>query len=261
MATKARVVGFVVDMFCLTMTEVADEFSIPTYLYFSSGASFLSFTMFMQRLTDEHGADITEFKDSDEKLPVPGFVNPVPATVTPSILLDKCGSVIVTSSARLIWKTRWVFINTFQELEPDIIQSLSADDQLPPVYAVGPLLNFQTPPESEFSDVIEFIDQQPPKSVVFLCFGSQGSFSDPQIKQQAAALESSGRRFLWCLRRGNQSDFTTPAESVLPAGFLERTRGVGKVIGWGQDDSSLIAIANTNIVLMSSIIPKAEDLK
>ncbi|XP_042067504.1 UDP-glycosyltransferase 71A15-like [Salvia splendens] len=158
------------------MTEVADEFSIPAYLYFTSDASFLSFTMFMQRLTDEHHVDITEFRDSNEKLPVPGFFNLVPATVMPSILLDKDGgSAIVMSSARLIRKTRGIFINTFQELEPNII--LSTDDQLPPVYAVGPLLSFQTLVESEFSDVIEFLDQQPRKSVGFLCFGSLGSFT------------------------------------------------------------------------------------
>ncbi|XP_047940778.1 anthocyanidin 3-O-glucosyltransferase 2-like [Salvia hispanica] len=238
MATKeARVAGLVVDMFCLAMTDVADEFSIPAYLFFASGAGFLSLMEFMRRLTDEHRADITEFRDSGEKFYVPGFVNPVPATVLPAVMLDKDGgSAAVTSAARQIRKVRGIFINTFQELEPKLFQSfsISNEDKLPPVYAVGPVLNFQTSPESKYSDVIEFLDQQPRKSVVFLCFGSLGSFSEAQVKQQAAALESTGRRFLWSLRRGKQSDF-----SALPEGFLERTKGVGRVIGWAPQAAVL----------------------
>ncbi|XP_047940073.1 anthocyanidin 3-O-glucosyltransferase 2-like isoform X2 [Salvia hispanica] len=246
-ATKeARVAGLVVDMFCLTMTDVADEFSIPAYLFFASGAGFLSLMAYMRRLTDEHGADITEFRDSDEKFSVPGFVNPVPATVLPSAMLDKDGgSAAVMSSARQIRKVRGIFINTFQELEPKLFQSfsISNEDDLPPVYAVGPVLNFPTASEWKDSDAVEFLDQQPRKSVVFLCFGSEGRFSDPQIRQLAAALESTGRRFLWSLRRRgeNQSGSSTAGvESILPEGFLERTKGVGKVVvGWAPQAAVL----------------------
>ncbi|XP_041993757.1 anthocyanidin 3-O-glucosyltransferase 2-like [Salvia splendens] len=244
MATETRVAGLVVDMFCLTMTDVADEFSIPAYLFFASGAGFLSLMVYMRRLTDEHGADITEFRDSDEKFSVPGFVNPVPARVLPSAMLDKDGgSVAVMSSARHIRKVRGIFINTFQELEPNLFQSLSIsnEDKLPPVYAVGPIVNFQTSPDSKYSDAIEFLDHQPRKSVVFLCFGSEGRFSDAQIRELAAALESTGRRFLWSLRRGNQSESSNAAvESILPEGFLERTKGVGRVmVGWAPQAAVL----------------------
>ena len=59
------------------------------------------------------------------------------------------------------------------------------------------------------------------------------------MKEIAYALERSGHRFLWSLRRppleetgfGNPSDYEDP-RVVLPEGFLERTAGIGKVIGW-----------------------------
>ncbi|XP_057789767.1 anthocyanidin 3-O-glucosyltransferase 2-like [Salvia miltiorrhiza] len=242
MKTRSRVVGFVVDMFCLSMTDVADEFSIPNYVFFTSGADFLSLMMTMRRLTDEDGIDITEFKDSDQEFSVAGFLNPVPAKVMPSMMLDKNGgSDAAMSTARRIRKSRGIFINTFQELEPNIIQSLSNsndDDQMPPIYAVGPLLNLETKPESRFSDIINWLDLQPRKSVVFLCFGSEGGFSEEQIKHLGAALETSGRRFLWSLRRRKQRDSSIPVE-ILPEGFLQRTNGVGRVIGWAPQAAVL----------------------
>ncbi|XP_057792736.1 anthocyanidin 3-O-glucosyltransferase 2-like [Salvia miltiorrhiza] len=241
MATRTRVIGLVVDMFCWSMTDVGDEFSIPTYVFFTCGVGFLSLMMSMRRLTDEHGVDITEFKDSDELISVAGFLNPVPATVLPSVITDKNGGAYgVVSSARRMRKSRGILINTFQELEANIIQSLSNDDQMPPIYPVGPLLNLETTPESEFSDVIRWLDRQPRNSVVFLCFGSEGGFSDAQIRHLAAALESSGRRFLWSLRRRRQrkTDPSIPIE-ILPEGFLQRTKGAGRVIGWAPQAAVL----------------------
>jgi hypothetical protein len=34
-------------------------------------------------------------------------------------------------------------------------------------------------------EIMKFVDAQPEKSLVFLCFGSQGSFSEPQLKEIA----------------------------------------------------------------------------
>lgn len=250
MSSKTRVIGFVVDMFCPSMIDVADEFSIPSYVFFTSGAGFLSVMLHMQRFADENGVGIPEFKGSDKEFAVAGFLNPVPAKVLPSAMLDRNGgSEIVMATARRIRKTRGVFINTFQELEPTIIQSLSnskngdeieTEIEIPPIYPVGPLLKLESSPESEFSGIISWLDRQPRSSVVLLCFGSMGSFSEAQINQVAAALESSGRRFLWSLRRRKEgpADSPIPVE-ILPEGFLERTEGVGRVIGWAPQAAVL----------------------
>ncbi|KAI3756720.1 hypothetical protein L1987_56542 [Smallanthus sonchifolius] len=92
--------------------------------------------------------------------------------------------------------------------------------------------------ESLDDDVIRWLDDQPPASVVFLCFGSMGSFEEVQVKEIVHALEQSGHHFLWSLRRppsDSTSRVTRDYEDprvVLSEGFLERTTGIGKVIVW-----------------------------
>ncbi|KAI3457637.1 hypothetical protein Pfo_014300 [Paulownia fortunei] len=238
--SKTRVVGFIIDMFCVSMIDVANEFGIPTYTFFASSAAFLTLMLFFQSLTDDHGQDITEYKDSDQEFLIQGFVNPVPAKVLPSAMLDKNGgSALVMSTARKIRQTRGIFINTFQELDSSAIESLPhSNGKIPPIYPVGPVLNLNTISEYNDDGIISWLDKQPSSSVVFLCFGSQGSFSEAQIKHLATALECSGHRFLWSLSRRKSegrieetTDYASPDE-ILPQGFLERTSGLGKVIGW-----------------------------
>ncbi|CAH2068886.1 unnamed protein product [Thlaspi arvense] len=83
-----------------------------------------------------------------------------------------------------------------------------------------------------------WLDDQPPSSVLFLCFGSRGSFEEDQVKEIAHALERAGHRFLWSLRRPPAKgkievprEYENPNE-ILPEGFMERTAEIGKVIGW-----------------------------
>ncbi|GJT83492.1 hypothetical protein Tco_1057834, partial [Tanacetum coccineum] len=70
------------------------------------------------------------------------------------------------------------------------------------VYPVGPILNLDgVAGKSEDRDGISWLDDQPPSSVVLLCFGSMGSFDEVQVKEIAYGLERSGYRFVWSLRR------------------------------------------------------------
>jgi UDP:flavonoid glycosyltransferase YjiC (YdhE family) len=77
---------------------------------------------------------------------------------------------------------------------------------------------------------MQWLDDQPPLSVVFLCFGSMGSFGADQVKEIALGLEGSGHRFLWSLRMPTPTPF---ADDVLPEGFLDRIKGKGMICnGW-----------------------------
>ncbi|KAK8598591.1 hypothetical protein V6N13_094556 [Hibiscus sabdariffa] len=68
-----------------------------------------------------------------------------------------------------------------------------------------------------------------PTPVVFLCFGSMGSFKAPQVKDIALGLERSGLRFLWSLRVPPPHN---DASEMLPEGFLERVQGRGMICDW-----------------------------
>ncbi|KAF5950262.1 hypothetical protein HYC85_012255 [Camellia sinensis] len=236
-----RLAGFVIDMFCTCMIDVANEFGVPTYVFFTSSAGFLGLMFHI----DTHQQDITELKDSDAELNVPAYANPVPAKVLPSVLFDKeVGFTMFLNITKRCRETEGLIVNTFTELELHALKSLQDDHTIPKIYPVGPVLNLKggSPNEAQNSqseaDIMRWLDDQDPSSVVFLCFGSMGSFDGDQVKEIARALESCGHRFLWSLRQpppkgkiGLPKEYENPTD-VLPEGFLDRTAVIGKVIGW-----------------------------
>ncbi|PWA89810.1 UDP-glycosyltransferase 71E1 [Artemisia annua] len=247
-SNSVRLVGFVLDMFCMTMVDVANEFGVPTYNYFTSSASMLGLMFDLQAKRDEEGHDVTELKDSGLELSIPSYVNPVPAKVLPEVVLDKKGgSKIFLDLAKRFRETKGIIINTFQELESDGVEYLlSSNANIPPVFPVGPILNFsKAKNDSKTEEIMTWLNDQLESSVVFLCFGSMGSFSEKQVKEIAIALERSGHRFLWSLRRPQpKGKMEQPKEyenyeEVLPEGFIERTLSVGKVIGWAPQTTVL----------------------
>ncbi|XP_060187119.1 anthocyanidin 3-O-glucosyltransferase 2-like [Lycium barbarum] len=236
----SRLAGFVLDMFCTSMIDVASEFSVPSYIFLTSNAAFLALCYHFESLKKEHHIDTSKYKDSDEELTIPGFKNPYPGKFLPRLTTDQTtATTLFFDSVTRFKETKGIMVNTFAELEPFALQSLL----VPKIYPVGPVVNFKEGghgrnSESETESIIKWLDDQPESSVVFLCFGSMGSFDAEQIEEIAVALECSGHRFLWSLRRpppkgkmelpSNYEDF----QEVLPEGFIERTNGVGKVIGW-----------------------------
>ncbi|XP_034892681.1 anthocyanidin 3-O-glucosyltransferase 6-like [Populus alba] len=239
-----RLAGFVLDMFSASIIDVANEFGVPSYIFFTSAAAFLGTTLYIQALHDEQKVDPTEFKNSDVELVMPCLASPFPAKVLPSSLLGKDLLPLFLPLIRRFREAKGIMVNTFYELESHAINSFS-DGNYPPVYPVGPLLNLNGHEHDVVSDrkdthrdIMRWLDHQPSSSVVYLCFGSMGSFGVEQVKEIACGLEQSGHRFLWSLRQpppnGKMeapSDYVNPAE-VLPEGFLDRTSEIGKIIGW-----------------------------
>ncbi|KAF5204026.1 Udp-glycosyltransferase 71k2 [Thalictrum thalictroides] len=235
-------IGLVVDMFSTTMIDVANELSIPSYLYITSGAAFLGLMLQLPTLDLEIK---TEFQDYSSELIISSFVNPVPTLALPSILLDKKSDSYTwfLSHASRFRETKGIIVNSTAVLEShptDVFNRLT--DSIPRVYLVGPLLDIQGKKEkssvvSEQTRIMKWLDDQPDSSVIFLCFGSQGSLSAVQVNEIAKGLEQSGQRFLWSLRRPPTATFEPPSdytnlEEILPNGFLERIHGKGLVCGW-----------------------------
>ncbi|XP_049370534.1 anthocyanidin 3-O-glucosyltransferase 2-like [Solanum verrucosum] len=231
-----RLVGVIVDMFSDKMIQVATELGLPSYVFFTSSAAFLGLMFYAQTLKDEHNRDISDFKNSDTFLPVSTYIHPLPAKVLPNAMLDKIGRLhLPLSTARMLRQAKGIIINTFVELELHSIKSLDNDDGVPALYPIGPIINLNQEPDESINS---WLDEQQDSSVLFLCFGSYGSFNEEQLKEIAVALDHSGCRFLWSLRQpqgkgeiGASDDVARP-EQVLPDGFLTRTMNRGKVIGW-----------------------------
>ncbi|XP_061344125.1 UDP-glucose flavonoid 3-O-glucosyltransferase 6-like [Gastrolobium bilobum] len=242
--SEPQLAAFVVDMFCTTMIDVAKEFGVPTLVFFTSGVAFLGLMLHLHTLRERDNVDISELEDSDTELAIPSFVNPVPSKALPSFVLQKEWETVFLRYGRGLKEASGIIVNSFEELESYAVHSFS--DSGVPIYPVGPILNPEAKgdqvSESHY-EILKWLDDQPHASVIFLCFGSMGSFDDDQIREIARALESSGARFLWSLRKpppkGSTSRMVLPSDyspsdlaAVLPEGFLDRTAGIGRVIGW-----------------------------
>ncbi|KAJ4897584.1 UDP-glycosyltransferase 71B7 [Raphanus sativus] len=228
-----RLAGFVVDLFCTLMMDVANEFNVPTYLFYTSSAGLLGLGFHVQTLCDEnrYGVSENDYEDSEDVLHVPSLTRPYPVKCLPHGLASKDWLPILVNQARRYREMKGILVNTAAEIEPYTLRVLNCGDA-PPSYPVGPLLDLTSKEDKKGSDILEWLDQQPPRSVVFLCFGSMGGFSEKQAREIAVALERSGHRFLWSLQRASPPGEFENLEEVLPEGFFDRTKQIGKVIGW-----------------------------
>lgn len=78
------------------------------------------------------------------------------------------------------------------------------------------------------SEVLQRLDDQPPKSVIYVALGSKTPLIAKNTHELALRLE----RFLWALRKP-AGMFSSDDGGVLPDGFEERMRGRGVVcMGW-----------------------------
>ncbi|KAL3646210.1 hypothetical protein CASFOL_011390 [Castilleja foliolosa] len=232
-AGPARLAGFVLDMFCATMIDVANELDVPSYIFSTYSAATLGLISRLHDLRDEQNRDLCEYENSDFAISVPTYVNPVPAKVWPSMVFEKQCSFFGKFR-----EAKGIIINTFLEFEPHAVKALSDNEKFPDVYPVGPIIQIDDDEKREHEEIMTWLDKQPDSSVVYLCFGSREGFEEDQVNEIAKALENSGQRFLWSLRKPppkGKMDFPGEYENhgdVLKGGFLERTVGVGKVIGW-----------------------------
>ncbi|KAG6427096.1 hypothetical protein SASPL_111336 [Salvia splendens] len=82
--------------------------------------------------------------------------------------------------------------------------------------------------ERESSDeyCLKWLDRQPPKSVIYVSFGTTTSFRDEEYAEIAMGLEESGQRFVWVVREADRADIFAGGDEgrriKLREGFEER---------------------------------------
>lgn len=172
----------------------------------------------------------------------------------PSFLFNKQGGYLsLLEHARRFKEVEGIIINSFEELETHAFKSLmECSISTPPIYPVGPLVSLKGQKilqidKAENNEILGWLDQQPPSSVVFLCFGSLGSFDEPQLSEIACGPERSEFRFLWSVRKAPaKGEFEAPREytnldleGILPDGFLERTKKKGRICGCAPQADAL----------------------
>jgi hypothetical protein len=197
----------------------------------ASNAGFLGLMLYLP--TRHNKVNSVEFSDANPPLLLPGFVNPVTAAVLPSAVFNNDGGYAAyIKLAQRFKDAKGIIVNTFTVLEQHGLLSFF-DGQTPLIYAIGPMLDLKGQPNlgldrAQHDSIMKWLDDQPPSSVVFLCFRSRGIFGATQVKEIAFGLERSGQRFLWSL----WPPASLPSDNdILPEGFLEQIEGKGMICG------------------------------
>ncbi|CAD6257058.1 unnamed protein product [Miscanthus lutarioriparius] len=224
--------ALVIDMFCPDALDVAAELRLPVYYSYASCAGDLAVFLSLAFDQDTYTASIDA---GDATLSLPGAplfkASDLPREDDKDL---EAGKAILQTLQRMA-ASDGILVNTFVELEMRAVRALRdglcvPGRDTPPVYCIGPLVSGGGGEKEQ--ECLRWLDSQPDHSVVFLCFGSRGTFSERQLKEVAVGLERSEQRFLWVVRTRRIVDEVLPEPdlgALLPDGFLERTAGRGHV--------------------------------
>ncbi|KAK1576471.1 hypothetical protein Q3G72_014182 [Acer saccharum] len=132
-------------------------------------------------------------------------------------------------------------LTSFRELHTKSFDTFKAIAKHDRVWDVSPLVPVQAgserggPAAMPSHEVFAWLDSCPvDKSVVYVGFGSEITLNKQQMEALGDALEKSGVRFIWAVKKpGKGVESESGDQSVVPNGFEDRVAGRGLVIkGW-----------------------------
>uniref|UniRef100_A0A0D9XRG9 Glycosyltransferase n=1 Tax=Leersia perrieri TaxID=77586 RepID=A0A0D9XRG9_9ORYZ len=251
----------IVDFLSVEALDIAERLNVPGFVLNPSNAG--SFAIFLQLPWICKSGDINFRELGDTPLEFSGLP-PLPAShLYEEILKHPAGSEVYNAVMDLSRNnsrySNGFLVNTFESLEARVVNELNNTDghhcetKLPTFYCIGQFAE-KVSAERRQHECLTWLDGQPEKSVVFLCFGSTGlaNLSAKQLMEIAVGLEKSGQRFIWVVpvppppitvtvdvdKKDDpleKKPFFDPSadpdlDALLPTGFLERTSGRGVVV-------------------------------
>ncbi|XP_031277557.1 flavonol 7-O-beta-glucosyltransferase UGT74F1-like [Pistacia vera] len=128
----------------------------------------------------------------------------------------------------------WVFCNSFQELESELVETMLGHW---PLVMIGPMvpsayLDQQIEGDSAYGaslwkptseESMRWLDTKPENSVIYVSFGSMADIAATQVEEIAWGLKASNRPFLWVAKEN---------ENKLPVDFVKSVGDTGCVLTW-----------------------------
>ncbi|RDY07675.1 UDP-glycosyltransferase 85A8, partial [Mucuna pruriens] len=161
--------------------------------------------------------------------------------------LDETSFICFGIEAKACMKSSSIIINTVEELESEVLNSLMA--QNPNIYNIGPLqLLGRHFPEKDNgfkvsgsnlwkndSKCIQWLDQWEPSSVIYVNYGSITVMSEDHLEEFAWGLANSNLPFLWIKR----PDLVMGEATPLPQDFLDEVKDRGYITSWCPQEEVL----------------------
>ena len=222
--------------------EVAEEVGIPVIVLRTSGACSFWAYFCIPRLIEAGEIPFPEVCDLDEHVKsVPGMETFLRRRDLPKVCRVKDakdpGLGLLSSSTQRTTRAKGLIFNSVEEL--DAVALTEIRSLCPATYTLGPLgcllgaldgADGQPSWWGEDRTYVSWLDAQPPKSVVYVSFGSLTVLSRSQLLEFWHGLACSGHRFLWVVRPDLLGEMGTAAD--VAAELAAATEEKGCFVEW-----------------------------
>ncbi|XP_038719566.1 linamarin synthase 2-like [Tripterygium wilfordii] len=248
----------VADGFMSFAIKVAEEFGLPEVQFWTASAcSFMGYLHYSELVK----RGIIPFQDEnfetdgslDEHIDwIPGMKNirlrDIPSFIRTTDIEEPVFD-FVGSEAQACLNSPAILFNTFDELEHEVLEAISA--KFPNIYTIGPLTllektavnltqfsdSFRSSLWKEDFNCLKWLDDKEPGSVVYVNYGSVTMMSDQHLKEFAWGLADSKQSFLWIVRP--DVVMGTDDSAILPSEFFEEIKDRGQIISWCPQEQVL----------------------
>ncbi|KAL5733123.1 hypothetical protein ACOSQ2_032815 [Xanthoceras sorbifolium] len=238
------IMGWVID--------VADEVKIPVIHFRTIGACCFWIYFCIPEVIRAKELPMRENEDMDRLITtVPGMetflrLRDLPSSCRVSDNTTNLGFQLFMNETQRSLRVNALILNTFEELEEPILSQIRT--KFSNIYTIGPLhLHLKTrligsntttsfnQSSNSFWEVdrscIAWLDKQPPRSVIYVSFGSIATLTREQLMEFWHGLVNSKQRFLWVIRPDSLVGLDRERES------LEEERGY--IVGWAPQEEVL----------------------
>ncbi|XP_028785156.1 7-deoxyloganetic acid glucosyltransferase [Neltuma alba] len=239
--------------------ELGQELGIPVvYFRTVSACSFWAYFC-APRLLECNELPIRGEDDMDRMITsIPGMENLVRCRDLPSFFRGTHNGNLplepVVFETHQSLRGQALILNTFEDLEGPVLSKIRL--HFPRLYALGPLhahltsrkaaktMSSEEKPAASFisslwevdRSCMTWLDAQPPKSVIYVSFGSITTISRDMLTEIWYGLVNSKKRFLWVIR----PDMVAEQDGKdLPLELVEGTKERGCMVGWAPQQDVL----------------------
>ncbi|CAI9765375.1 unnamed protein product [Fraxinus pennsylvanica] len=234
--------------------KAAEQFGLPEVLFWTTSAcGFLGYTQYrplvdrgytplkdMSQVTNGYLETVLDWVPGMKDIrlrDIPSFIR---TTDSNDLMLN-----FLTSEVEAVSKAKALIFNTFDALEQDVLDALSA--MYPRIYTVGPLQlmmnhihdkrynSLSSSLWKEDSECINWLNTKEPNSVVYVNFGSITVVTAQQLTEFAWGLANSKKSFLWIIR----PDIVAGDSAMLPPEFGTETKDRSMLISWCPQEQVL----------------------
>ncbi|XP_061365939.1 UDP-glycosyltransferase 83A1-like [Gastrolobium bilobum] len=211
--------------------EVGHELGIKGALFWPASATSLASFNSMQRLIDEGIIDSENGLPRKQEIQLSSNLPMMEAAAMPWYCLDNSFFFQhMMQEMQNLNLGEWWLCNTTFDLEA------GAFSTSPKLLPIGPLMMACDHNISSFLQedrtCLEWLDLQPPQSVIYVSFGSMVSMKPNQFKELALGLDLLGKPFLWVVRTDNGKE----VNNAYPDEFKGSQ---GKVVSWAPQKKIL----------------------